>query len=326
MQVEAACPFLLEGSQWWPKGFPWIAVDGVTRLPVFTQSVKLRCEMLPETCKNDTHAPHRVDLPSPPLHPPVPPLSPSVALMTQAMTHQTHDHLPTARPMLGSNNWLSECGVVNESSLLAQARAQQKQLLPAGYDMFGLDSAWSHCASGDCPGASPNRSDPNCCGVGHGMDEYGRPLPRPDMFPSSGPNGSLGFTQIASQLHAMGLRFQLRMERGIPIEAVQARTKVLGTNFTADQIVNPNASCGKWGVLSGWSGVFMGVNTSHPGGRAYIQSVVDQVGGSGWVVHGWMMLCVHTYFIVLSSKNRYCGLDTGEIWFIGIFTHLFLFG
>ena len=174
-----------------------------------------------------------------------------------------------------------------------------------------------------CAGASPNRSDPHCCGVGHGMDHYGRPLPRPDMFPSSGSNGSLGFTQITAQLHDMGLRFQLRMERGIPIEAVQAKTKVLGTDFTADQIVNPNASCGKWGVLSGWSGVFMGVNTSHPGGRAYIQSVVDQVATAGLLIHRWPLIHtrtrtrtrrIHTHHrMLLSGKNRYYGLVSADI-------------
>ena len=158
--MEAACPFLLEGAQWWPKGFPWIAVDGKTRLPVYTQSVKLRCELLPETCKNSTNSPQRVGAASPHLQPPPLPISPTVALMTKAIPDRPHGHLATARPMLGSNNWLSQCGVVHETDLLAQARAQQKQLLPAGYDVFGLDSAWSHCASGDCPGQASKQSQP----------------------------------------------------------------------------------------------------------------------------------------------------------------------
>ena len=75
----------------------------------------------------------------------------------------------------------------------------------------------------------------------------------------------------------MGLRFQLRMERGIAIEAVQQKTKVFGTPYTADEIVDWNRSCGKFGVSGGWGGVFVGINTSHPGGVAYVQSVVDQV-------------------------------------------------
>lgn len=187
--------------------------------------------------------------------------------------------------------------------------------------------------SGDCSSVAPNYSNPMCCGVGHGMDEYGRPLPNPVKYPSAGPNGALGFKPIIDKVrrsrnalsqqqscfllhrhhhtahctptqvlpisltfstshdcidrssiachwviflflsssplfkaqltletkiftlhrelrfyikvHAMGLRFQLRMERGISIEAVQQKTKVFGTNYTADEIVDWNRSCGK---------------------------------------------------------------------------------
>jgi hypothetical protein len=49
-QIVAVCPFLLEGRQWWPKGFPWIAADGATRLPVFNATVALRCQLFPATC------------------------------------------------------------------------------------------------------------------------------------------------------------------------------------------------------------------------------------------------------------------------------------
>ena len=51
---------------------------------------------------------------------------------------------------------------------------------------------------------------------------------------------------------------------------------MLGTEFTADEIVDFNRSCGQFGVSGGWGGVFIGINASHPGGRAYVQSVIDQ--------------------------------------------------
>ena len=44
--VEAVTPFLLVGKQWWPKGFPWLAEDGTTRLPVFNASRDLRCKLV----------------------------------------------------------------------------------------------------------------------------------------------------------------------------------------------------------------------------------------------------------------------------------------
>ena len=55
-QVNAACPFLLEGTQWEKKGFPWIAADGATRLPVYTETVALRCKLLPWTCTHGSGA------------------------------------------------------------------------------------------------------------------------------------------------------------------------------------------------------------------------------------------------------------------------------
>lgn len=51
-QLLASCPFLLQGGQWWPKGLPWTAKDGQTKLPVFNATVDLRCKLLPETCKH----------------------------------------------------------------------------------------------------------------------------------------------------------------------------------------------------------------------------------------------------------------------------------
>lgn len=182
---------------------------------------------------------------------------------------------PAAGPFRGSNNWLSFCGQVNESKLLSSAAAQAQQLLPFGYNIYGLDAGWSVCASGDCDPISPNFTDPKCCGLGHGMDAYGRPLPKPDMYPSSGPHGALGLKPIIDKVHAMGLKFQLRMERGIPIEAVQQRAPVLGTSFTMDEIADLTLSCGKFGVTGGWGGSFAGINTSHPGALAYVKSVVD---------------------------------------------------
>jgi hypothetical protein len=182
---------------------------------------------------------------------------------------------PAGGTFRGSNNWLSFCGKVNETKLLSSAQAQARQLLPFGYDIYGLDAGWSACASGDCNPVAPNFTDPKCCGLGHGMDAYGRPLPKPEMYPSSGPHGALGLKPIIDKVHAMGLRFQLRMERGIPIEAVQQKVPILGTNFTVDEIADFQTSCGKFGVTGGWGGSFAGINTSHPAALAYVKSVVD---------------------------------------------------
>jgi alpha-galactosidase len=148
-----------------------------------------------------------------------------LALATQQGSSSTPGQSPAAGPFRGSNNWLSFCGHVNETKLLSSAAGQAAQLLPFGYDIYGLDAGWSVCASGDCNPIAPNYSDPLCCGLGHGMDANGRPLPKPDLYPSSGVHGELGLKPIIDKVHAMGLKFQLRMERGIPIEAVQQKVR-----------------------------------------------------------------------------------------------------
>jgi hypothetical protein len=48
-QVLAATPFNLEGPR--IAGFAWINASGA-RLPVFTETVALRCKLYPESCKN----------------------------------------------------------------------------------------------------------------------------------------------------------------------------------------------------------------------------------------------------------------------------------
>lgn len=144
--------------------------------------------------------------------------------------------LPSSVPFRGVNTWLSFCGRVNETKLLSMAAAQAEQLLPAGYDIFGLDAGWSACASGDCSSISPNYTHADCCGVGHGMDAHGRPLPKPGLYPSAGAHGELGLKPIIDRVHALGLRFQLRMERGMPIEAVQQKVPILVGQGAADHL------------------------------------------------------------------------------------------
>lgn len=63
--------------------------------------------------------------------------------------------------------------------------------------------------------------------AGHDLiDEWGRPMPDPDRWPSSR-NGS-GFTEVAQQVHAMGLKFGIHVMRGISTAAVNANSPILG--------------------------------------------------------------------------------------------------
>ena len=56
-------------------------------------------------------------------------------------------------------------------------------------------------------------------------------LPATNRFPSS--VGGMGFKPLADKIHALGLKFGFHMMRGIPRQAVLARTPIEGSTFTA---------------------------------------------------------------------------------------------
>src|SRR5581483_9508142 len=45
-----------------------------------------------------------------------------------------------------------------------------------------------------------------------------------------------GLGALATKIHALGLKFGSYLTPGVPIAAVNQKTKIIGTNFTADQI------------------------------------------------------------------------------------------
>ena len=57
------------------------------------------------------------------------------------------------------------------------------------------------------------------------IDEWGRPFPDVQRFPSS--RVDRGFSQIASKVHAMGLKFGIHLMKGISVQAVNANTPIL---------------------------------------------------------------------------------------------------
>jgi alpha-galactosidase len=65
------------------------------------------------------------------------------------------------------------------------------------------------------------------------VDEYGRPKPNEEMYPSS--KGGAGMRPLAEALAKKGLRLGLWFMRGVPRPAVAARLPIKGstTNSTA---------------------------------------------------------------------------------------------
>ncbi len=158
-------------------------------------------------------------------------------------------------PPMGWNSWNSFATTITEDQALETARIMAQKLLPHGYDVFTIDIQWYE------PGASgyDYRSKAELT-----MDGYGRLLPAPNRFPSA-QNGK-GFHAIASEVHALGLKFGVHLMRGIPRLAVERNLPVLGTRFHARDIADTGSTCP-------WNGDMYGVDMTKPGAQAYYNSV-----------------------------------------------------
>jgi hypothetical protein len=78
-------------------------------------------------------------------------------------------------------------------------------------------------------------------GAALAADANGRLLPAPNRFPSAA--DGKGFKALADKIHALGLKFGVHMMRGIPRQAVLAKTPIADSTFTAADAGNPNDKC-----------------------------------------------------------------------------------
>ena len=103
------------------------------------------------------------------------------------------------------------------------------------------------------------------------LDAYGRPQPDVNRWPLS--TGMRGFKRLTDYIHSKGMLFGLHVMRGISEVAVEYQLPVLGTNYTADQIYDPDRMCP-------WSCVpvsrFYALKKDHPGSQAFYDSLYAQ--------------------------------------------------
>ena len=158
-------------------------------------------------------------------------------------------------PPLGWNSWDIFGTTVTEKQIMEQADAMAIHLLPSGYNYLTVDIQWYE------PEAKSHFYDPNATLT---MDEYGRLTPGLKKFPSA-TNGN-GFKQLADYVHSKGLKFGIHIMRGIPRQAVEKNTPVLGTNLGAQDIALKNSICP-------WNPDMYGVDATKPEGQAYYNSI-----------------------------------------------------
>lgn len=94
------------------------------------------------------------------------------------------------------------------------------------------------------------------------MDEWGRLLPDPGKFPE-------GFKSLADYVHSKGLKFGIHQMRGIPRQAVWAKSPVKGApGIDASMIADTTSLCP-------WLNNMYGVDMSKPGAQEYYNSLAD---------------------------------------------------
>lgn len=163
-----------------------------------------------------------------------------------------------ATPPMGWNSWDCFGTSVTEDEVRGNARVLADQLAAYGWEYVVVDIQWYE------PGATAGGYRPHAELV---LDEYGRPQPAPNRFPSAA--GGQGFRPLADFVHGLGLKFGVHILRGIPRQAVAAGTPVLGTSDTAADIADRSATCP-------WNTDNYGLDHTHPGAQAYYDSLLAQ--------------------------------------------------
>lgn len=159
------------------------------------------------------------------------------------------------RPPMGWNSWNSFATTITEDQARETARIMRDRLLPFGYDIFTIDIQWYE------PNASSYEYNKVATPT---LDAYARVIPAPNRFPSSA-DGS-GFRKLASDVHAMGMKFGIHVMRGIPREAVRRNLPILGTNVRAADVADTSSICP-------WNPDMYGVDMAKPGAQAYYDSI-----------------------------------------------------
>ncbi len=174
-----------------------------------------------------------------------------------------------ATPPLGWNSYNCFGSAVHEDEVRANTDYMAAHLKQFGWEYIVIDFLWSY----DNPPGS-NIGNPFQKRLDDGsyipwltMDRWGRLMPQPNKFPSA--FGGKGFKILGDYIHSKGLKFGIHLMRGIPRQAVWAKTPVMGApGITADMIADTNSTCP-------WMNQMYGLNMSKPGAQQYLNSLLQ---------------------------------------------------
>jgi len=173
-------------------------------------------------------------------------------------------------PPMGWNSYNSFGAAVTEKEVKANADYMAEKLKAYGWEYIVVDYCWSYPhPEGSIQNNPPQFRLPKDGAYVPwlGMDEYGRLLPDSRKFPSSR-NGQ-GFKPLSDYVHSLGLKFGIHVMRGIPRQAVWARSPVKGASgLDASMIADTAAVCP-------WLNQMYGVNMNLDGAQEYYNSLAE---------------------------------------------------
>jgi len=192
-----------------------------------------------------------------------------VALAIASVTANAQNKTVALTPPMGWNSYNCFGSAVHENEVRANAQYMAKNLKQHGWQYVVVDFLWSY----DNPPGS-NIGNPFQRTLQDGsyvpwltMDKWGRLYPQPTKFPSA--FGGKGFKPVADYVHSLGLKFGIHVMRGIPRQAVWAKSPVLGAKgITADMIADTASKCP-------WMNHMYGLDMSKPGAQQYLNSILN---------------------------------------------------
>jgi alpha-galactosidase len=171
-------------------------------------------------------------------------------------------------PPMGWNSYNCFGSAVHEDEVRANADYMARNLRQAGWQYIVVDFLWFY----DNPPGSlignpfQKRLQDGAYIPWLAMDEWGRLLPNTNKFPSA--FGGKGFKPLADYIHGLGLKFGIHVMRGIPRQAVWAKSPVFGVQgVTADMIADTNSACP-------WMNHMYGLNMNARGAQEYLNSLL----------------------------------------------------
>lgn len=171
-------------------------------------------------------------------------------------------------PPMGWNSYNCYGSAVHEDEVKANAIYMAKNLKQFGWQYIVVDFLWDY---DNPPGSTVGNPFQSRLPDGSyipwlSMDQYGRLLPDVNKFPSA--CGGKGFKPLSDYIHSLGLKFGIHVMRGIPRQAVWAKSPILGTkDITADMIADTSSTCS-------WLNHMYGLDMQKPGAQQYLNSIL----------------------------------------------------